>query len=68
MNKLTLRRIAANALLAIAILAIMAASADSDSPVSEAHFFTHIFGCAAIAGICLYGLRRLSVKQQTKHQ
>lgn len=64
MKLLFLRQVAATALLVIAILAVMAASADIDSPVSEEHFYIHIFGCAFLAAICLYGHRQLT-KQQT---
>lgn len=65
MKTSSLRQMAATSLLAIGILAIICASADVDSSVSEGHFYTHIFGCAFLAAICLYGHRRLT-KSQTK--
>lgn len=65
MKLLCLQQIASPLLLVIAIIAVIAASADIDSSVSEAHFFAHIFGCAFLAAICLYGHRRLT-KSQTK--
>lgn len=66
MKLLCLRQIASTLLLVIAILAVIAASADIDSLVSEVHFFAHIFGCASLAAICLYGHHRLTKTPTTK--
>lgn len=66
MKNLSLRRLAADAMLAIAILAVIAASADADSPVSDTHFFTHIVACAAIAAASLYCRHRLTKALNTQ--
>ena len=64
----TLRRSAATTLLSIGILAVICASADTDSPVSDAHWLTHTVASASVAALCLYGHHRLTATNTTAQQ
>ncbi len=60
-----MRRHLATTLLSIGILAVICASADTDSPVSDAHWFAHLAACASVAALCLYGHHRLTATHTT---
>lgn len=63
-----IRRHLATTLLSIGILAVICASADTDSPVSDAHWLAHIAACASVAALCLYGHHRLTATHTTAQQ